>query len=1024
MKSVAGPLDARDSRPCRIAFLLLALTAVTGCRGTPVSSSLPQAARTGNVVQVQELLDKGANPNAADETGVTPLLAAILANQRPVARVLLENGADASLASSIASTVLASHGVAVPPEAHVETTPLLLAIERDDAELVGWLIEHGASVDAASDERPTPLILAILRGHQDIARLLIGKGAALDTGSWLAARVLAEAGAPVRGNDRFEARPLQVAVLKGDVALVDLMLERGADVNVQAGDGITPLFVAVFVGNAAMVRRLLDAGAQVNRQTAEGFTPLLAALEQKKHAIIELLLKAGARPDAAPGDRADPLQVALAKEGLLGIQDDAGLAANIDTTGADPRLRTQFDDALLALLPARLEPRGLALDLKRGRIYWTEYAADRIRSADLEGRDARSVVADEEGPIGIAVDAERQLIFWTSDASYPRRIRRAGLDGSSIMTLAQGTSVNRPRAIAVDGNRGEVVWTETVSGRVLRAAADGTGIQEIFSDGISSVADRPDREAFRSLGLAIAPRAGRLYWTELTMSRITQADRSSSAASPEVATQNVLTAAEGVEFPVGIAVDEGAGVLYWADVGRQAIFRAGIDGRGVTEILGRDDGVVEPYAIALDAERAKLYWTDASRDVIGRANLDGTSIEERSLHDNAPFAPPHASRGCPGTVRDAGRRYLVNAVRSVAVCLEKVDALKAVKREEADAAKAVPTCVEQLRRWAPLARELRGVLDTGCRGTDWKRGLAASANPLAISCSGGRDVSFDRWVECTVEKHREVAEGLIARHYLRAVEWLDEVRPFLAARAQQEGTGGAAAEALDALGVVRASLTPRGGNAIIVNGLPATGQSTSYAAATLEGAGKRVPVPDDSAVRAGRPPAFRDNADGTVTDLRTGLMWEKKCAGCGGLHDLGLELPWSGSGGEMTIWDWQANLNTAGGAGFAGYADWRLPNVKELQSIIDYERFNPAVTRTFDGDLCGLGCTELANPQCSCTSMSTYWSSTTFPGSSSRAIVVAFNLGLINERPKNELAYVRAVRGGMLSNADAVGQRN
>ncbi len=63
---------------------------------------------------------------------------------------------------------------------------------------------------------------------------------------------------------------------------------------------------------------------------------------------------------------------------------------------------------------------------------------------------------------------------------------------------------------------------------------------------------------------------------------------------------------------------------------------------------------------------------------------------------------------------------------------------------------------------------------------------------------------------------------------------------------------------------------------------------------------------------------FVDNGDGTVSDLATGLMWAKADNG------KGIE--------------WVEALPYAEGATLAGHSDWRLPNVKELQSIVDYSR--------------------------------------------------------------------------------------
>ena len=67
---------------------------------------------------------------------------------------------------------------------------------------------------------------------------------------------------------------------------------------------------------------------------------------------------------------------------------------------------------------------------------------------------------------------------------------------------------------------------------------------------------------------------------------------------------------------------------------------------------------------------------------------------------------------------------------------------------------------------------------------------------------------------------------------------------------------------------------------------------------------------------------FSDNGDGTVTDNATGLMWAQ--ADAGGM-------------------DWQNALSYAEASELAGYSDWRLPNTKELQSLVDYTR-SPGTT--------------------------------------------------------------------------------
>ena len=81
-----------------------------------------------------------------------------------------------------------------------------------------------------------------------------------------------------------------------------------------------------------------------------------------------------------------------------------------------------------------------------------------------------------------------------------------------------------------------------------------------------------------------------------------------------------------------------------------------------------------------------------------------------------------------------------------------------------------------------------------------------------------------------------------------------------------------------------------------------------------------------------------DNSNGTVTDSKTGLMW-KQCSE-GQTFSSG---SCTGSAGTFT---WQQALQqpgTVNTSGFAGYTDWRLPNIRELRSIVEDQCSSPAI---------------------------------------------------------------------------------
>jgi hypothetical protein len=157
---------------------------------------------------------------------------------------------------------------------------------------------------------------------------------------------------------------------------------------------------------------------------------------------------------------------------------------------------------------------------------------------------------------------------------------------------------------------------------------------------------------------------------------------------------------------------------------------------------------------------------------------------------------------------------------------------------------------------------------------------------------------------------------------------------------------------------------------------------------------------------------FVDNSDGTITDLHTGLMWEKKVAlGAGTNYEnlnavdneyliageciSGYCQPSEAAGtacmegavphhvpckagcdtilgipqgcytaGFSTSWEWLAQLNAAR---FAGYSDWRIPTIEEWLTIVDHTRYDPALDRAFNGPECGPECTDVTRAACSCT---------------------------------------------------------
>jgi hypothetical protein len=179
---------------------------------------------------------------------------------------------------------------------------------------------------------------------------------------------------------------------------------------------------------------------------------------------------------------------------------------------------------------------------------------------------------------------------------------------------------------------------------------------------------------------------------------------------------------------------------------------------------------------------------------------------------------------------------------------------------------------------------------------------------------------------------------------------------------------------------------------------PATGQTTCW-----DSSGATISCPGtghDGEVQAGGTLTYVDNGDGTITDLNTGLMWEKK-SDDGGIHDKDTTYQWSDA--------FAVHVVTLNSTLFAGYNDWRLPNEKELVGIVNFEiPFpGPTVSPAFNTG-CAPACTVLT---CSCTEPGTYWSATTYASTPAYAWGVFFGDSDPNVNGKLFPLLVRAVRG-------------
>lgn len=130
-----------------------------------------------------------------------------------------------------------------------------------------------------------------------------------------------------------------------------------------------------------------------------------------------------------------------------------------------------------------------------------------------------------------------------------------------------------------------------------------------------------------------------------------------------------------------------------------------------------------------------------------------------------------------------------------------------------------------------------------------------------------------------------------------------------------------------------------------------------------------------------------DNVNGTVSDNKTGLMW-KKCLE-GTVYSNG------DCTGTAAVYTWSDALDQGASSVFAGYTDWRLPNIKELQSIVEEKCNSPAIN-----DKTTFPATPVA---------SVNWSNSPRSGTQ-KTWTVNFQYGVVSSADRTDSNHVRLVR--------------
>jgi ankyrin repeat protein len=257
---------------------------------------------------ISYMVQKGANPDAANATGETPLFVAVKINSPSTIRALISAKASINWRDSLGNTALHA------------------SVRWNAAQSAQTLCESGIDINAHALTGKTSLHDAVRLGILEVETILI------------------KAGADLEARDNEGNTPLMEAVLTGPPSAVERLANFGADTMIRNGRGDTPLHLAVSMERSDLVTLLLSLGASIHAKNTQGKTPFTLALGTSPRMVSTLLTKD--RIYASDDNGYSPLHIAIANGAQVNmvktILDQGARITAVDFEGRTP-LRTAVD---------------------------------------------------------------------------------------------------------------------------------------------------------------------------------------------------------------------------------------------------------------------------------------------------------------------------------------------------------------------------------------------------------------------------------------------------------------------------------------------------------------------------------------------------------------------------------------------------------------------------------------------------------------------------------------------------------
>ena len=254
---------------------------------------LMTASYKGNYNAARLLLRFGAEVDVFDGQGLSPLALAVGAHRFEIADFLLERQANLydtipgvfPLAEDIYRKKIEIRDTLRILDVGAPGYPLFKGIEEDDYAKVRTILLQGMYPDSTDSQGVTPLMTAASKESPYLTELLIDQGA------------------QVNYKEKKGLTPLSAALFYGRKRNVDLLIAGEANVNIGSTLENSPLYFAVIGGRGDLVSVLVNRGSVVSRQDEKGRTALMYAAFMGDWVMVQALLKGGANPSALDNEK-------------------------------------------------------------------------------------------------------------------------------------------------------------------------------------------------------------------------------------------------------------------------------------------------------------------------------------------------------------------------------------------------------------------------------------------------------------------------------------------------------------------------------------------------------------------------------------------------------------------------------------------------------------------------------------------------------------------------------------------------